>query len=67
MSLRHWLARLGFSFLIIAFALFWRGQKQWQAGDHGVRPVLWMASAGACVALGIVGVRLRHGPPQDEP
>ena len=61
MSVKAWLKRLGFSFFIIAFALFWRGQKQIQQGDRSVRPVVWMGAGVGCVILGSIGIRLRHG------
>ncbi len=61
MTPRAWLKRLAFSFLIIGFVLFWRGQKQIQSGDHSTSPYLWLSAAVACVVLGMIGVRLRHG------
>lgn len=65
MTLHAWIKRLAFSFFIIAFALFWRGQKSLQAGDRSVRPYFWMGGSVVCVILGSIGVRLRHtSPPQ---
>lgn len=65
MTPHAWLKRLAFSFLMIGFVLFWRGQKQIQGGSTGVQPYLWLLGAGICVILGLIGVRLRHGPPRD--
>lgn len=64
MTPRDWLKRLAFSFLIVAFAMFWRGQKQLRAGDQSAEPYLWISGACACVVLGLAGVRLRHARPK---
>lgn len=61
MSLLAWLRRLTFSFFIVAFALFWRGQKQIQAGDESIRAYAWIVAAVISVVLGVIGLRLRHG------
>lgn len=60
MSLRRWMARLAFSFFIVAFALFWRGQKRWQSGAQDWQAALLMAGGVACVIAGAIGVRMRH-------
>ncbi len=64
MSLQAWLKRLAFSLFIIAFALFWRGQKQIQAGDQSAGSYLWIVGAVVCVVLGSIGLRLRHQSPR---
>jgi hypothetical protein len=66
MTLHAWMKRLTFSFFIVAFALFWRGQKAQQAGDQSHRPYLWMGGAVLCVIAGSVGVRMRHTSPPEE-
>lgn len=60
MSLHAWLKRLAFPLFMIAFALFWRGQKELRAGDASLRPYLWISAAVVCVVVGSIGVRLRH-------
>ncbi len=51
--LRSWIARLGFSFIIIAFALGWTAREK-------PNPDPWFAGAVACLGIGIWGVRERH-------
>jgi hypothetical protein len=63
-SMRYWLGRLGFSFLIVGSALAWEafaaargdGMEQGRA-----RIVAYWAGAGACWVVGLIGIRIRHG------
>ena len=61
--MRKWLARLGFSFLILAAVLAWEGYQA-QTGRRGaVSPWrVWGCYAGAVVLFGagLRGVRQRH-------
>jgi len=62
--LRRWLARLTFSFLIIACVLLWTGYKDLTGDEtHPRRPVRALAcfiAGGACLALASAGMRERH-------
>jgi hypothetical protein len=55
--MRKWLARLSFSFLILAAVLAWEGHRAGQAGRNGL---LHYAGAVVLVGLGLVGLRERH-------
>ena len=55
--MRKWLARLAFSFLILAAVLAWSGR---QAGRRGDSPTVYYAAAAALGAAGIIGIRERH-------
>ncbi len=60
--MRRWLARLSFSFFLIACVLAWEAHKttatrQWRT--------MYTLGAAACVAMGVLGVRERHR--QDPP
>ena len=59
--MRQWLARLSFSFFVIAAVLAWEGYK---ATDRAEKVRASMCTAGTIVAvgLGIMGVRERHRP-----
>lgn len=63
--MRRWLARLSFSFIILAAVFAWEG---YQARAHGItaeersRAVYFWLAAGACGALGLLGIRERHRP-----
>lgn len=63
--MRPWLARLAFSFLIIAAYLFWTGYKAMHA-PPGLVPAwkiaLYFLAGGMCLALFFAGVRERHSP-----
>jgi hypothetical protein len=63
--MRPWLARLTFSFLIIAAFLFWTGYKA-MAGRLGPietwKIALYFLAGGMSLALFIAGLRARHGP-----
>lgn len=60
---RRWLARLSFSFLVIALFLAWAGYKRYQAGgSQGVdwRTLLdWFAAVVSAV-LAFAGISERH-------
>jgi len=60
---RRWLARLSFSFLVIAFFLAWEGYKRYQAtGSHGLEwhALLYWISAALSSVLAFVGISERH-------
>jgi hypothetical protein len=67
MRWRDWMVRFTFSFFIVAFALFWHGQRQYAAGDKSWRSTAWMGAGIACVLMGVTALRLRHTPPTDPP
>ena len=58
----RWLSRLSFSFLIIAAWLIWTAfhQANGLPGATGWRSVVYLCGAGASVALGLMGIRVRH-------
>ena len=58
-SMRWWLARLAFSFLIVALVVGYAGYKAQQRGE-GTRATIMMLGAAAGIALGIAGLRARH-------
>jgi hypothetical protein len=61
--MKDWLARLSFSFLIIAAVLVWTGYQGLNATGGQAAPwkiTLCFVGAGACIALFIAGVRQRH-------
>jgi hypothetical protein len=59
--MRRWLARLSFSFFILAAVLAWEAYKANGAGA-GARRTLYAVGAVVCLGLGLVGVRERHRP-----
>lgn len=61
MTFREVHGRLAFSFLIVAFALFWMGQQRIREGDRSLGPQLQIAGAIVCVGLGVAGLKARHG------
>lgn len=61
--MRRWLARLTFSFFILAAVFAW---EAYRARDgHEWRPILYLLAAMLCVLLGLAGVRERHRNPDD--
>ncbi len=59
--MRNWLARLSFSFLIIAAVLGWETYRGLQTGTLGVaRAALYLLAGGMAIGLGIMGIRERH-------
>ena len=55
--MHRWLARLAFSFLIVAALLAWSGRK---AASRGDSPTLYYAAVAVFGAAGIIGIRERH-------
>lgn len=55
--MQRWLARLAFSFLVLAAVLAWSGR---QAARRGESPTLRYGAAAVLGAAGILGVRARH-------
>lgn len=60
--MQTWLARLSFSFLILAAVCFWQGYKLEQRNDPGGRTnvVLLWSAGGLLLGLGLAGVKARH-------
>jgi hypothetical protein len=56
--MRRWLARLSYSFIIIAAVLLWQASKL-PVAEHG-RQNLYYLGALICIVLGAIGVRARH-------
>ena len=65
--MKLWLARLAFTFLVLALLLLWSAYKEittspapsrWRIG-------LYCVAAGLSIALSVRGMRERHGPRQD--
>ena len=64
-TMRRWLARLSFSFIIIACVLAYEAYKTMHAQESaaaGPRAMLLAAGAAVAFALGVAGVRERHRP-----
>jgi hypothetical protein len=62
MTLSRWLARLSFSFFILAFVLFWEFYKSSQdtSATSSATRTLYFIAAIACLTLGLIGTRIRH-------
>lgn len=62
MDVNRWLARLAFSFLILAGFLVWQAYRELTtlASPNGWRIGLYFVVAGVSVGLGVRGVRERH-------
>ncbi len=60
--MRGWLARLGFSFFVLAVVLFWSAYQWNKAEGPTARVVLYVVGGAACAAAGLAGVRERHRP-----
>ena len=59
--MRQWLARLSFSFLVVAAVLAWETYHGLQTGALGVgRAALYLVAAGMAIGLGFMGIRERH-------
>ena len=58
--MRHWLARLSFPFLILAFVLAWQAWKRSQEGAGGARVTVMYLAAALLVGAALAGVRERH-------
>jgi biotin transporter BioY len=68
--LKRWLARLAFSFLILAGLTGWTVYQAQQTGGWTVRSFLLACLAIVMGALGMTGLKLRHhliAPPMDDP
>lgn len=61
---RRWLARLSFSFLILAFFLAWEGYKRFKAagGSADGKTTLDFVAAAMSAVLAFTGLRERHRP-----
>ena len=61
--MRRWLARLAFSFILLAAVFAWEGNRV-RRGDRGPghewKMYAFFASAALCFGLGLRGVRERH-------
>jgi MYXO-CTERM domain-containing protein len=55
--MHKWVARLAFSFVVLAAVLAWSGRQAAQRGDSAT---LYYAAAALLGAAGIVGLRERH-------
>ena len=61
--MRRWLARLSFSFFLIACVFAWQAHKARETGEGArTRRMLYAGGAVVAVALGVAGVRERHRP-----
>jgi hypothetical protein len=58
--MRTWLARLSYTFIILAAVLLWQASKL-PASEQG-RRMLCYGGALACIVLGAMGIRTRHRP-----
>jgi len=59
--MRYWLARLSFSFLVVAFAMGWTAYRMGQQEPHRTTTIgIYYAAAIVCASLGLAGVRERH-------
>lgn len=61
--MRRWLARLGFSFILLTVVFAWEGYRI-RRGDRGPgqdwKAVAFFAAAAVCFGLGLRGIRERH-------
>jgi hypothetical protein len=57
--MHKWLARLAFSFLVLAAVLAWTGRQAARRGDNAT---ILYAAAAILGAAGIIGLRERHRP-----
>jgi len=57
--MQRWLARLAFSFLILAAVLAWSGRQAARRGDSATA---YYAAAALLGAAGVIGLRERHRP-----
>lgn len=58
--MRRWLARLGFSFFVLGFVLFWSAYQRSKTEGMTARVVFYVLGGAACAAAGLAGVRERH-------
>lgn len=59
-DLKHWLARLSFSLLILSGLCAWTVYQALPTTGWSVPTLLWLAGAIAAGFVGLVGVRMRH-------
>jgi hypothetical protein len=61
--MRHWLARLGFALLVLAFVFAWEGYRA-AAGERGPeakgKATWYYVGAALTGGLGLAGIRERH-------
>jgi hypothetical protein len=60
----RWLARLSFSFIIVALVLLWQAQRLWRESGRSISGTVLLCLVGAVAAgtLGAAGIRARHRP-----
>lgn len=67
--MRKWLARLSFSFLVLAAVFAWEGSRT-QRGDRGAgqpwQTYALFAAAAICFGLGLRGIQERHQQADDD-
>jgi hypothetical protein len=64
---RRWLERLAFSFILIAIVLVWECYKSLTGRSPAIgtgRLTIYMVGAACSFAMGILGIRSRHRPPE---
>ncbi len=61
--MRRWLARLAFSFFIIAAVLAWEAHRARNGPEW--RPILYLVAGLLAVLIGLAGVRERHRKADD--
>jgi hypothetical protein len=63
MTMKKWLSRLAFSFIVLAVVFAWEGYKI-RRGDHGPglewKQYAFFATAVVVFVLGLIGMRERH-------
>jgi hypothetical protein len=55
--MRRWLARLAFSFIILAAVLAWEGYQSPKSPDGQSATFAYFAGAGVCLVIGLLGIR----------
>jgi hypothetical protein len=68
-GMSRWLARLSFTFFVIAVLLFWQIYKALSDGSTTVtqgRLSLYILGCACAITLGAIGVRARHRPGGDD-
>ncbi len=58
--MNRWLARFGFSFIILAAVLAWEGYRASGASAGTLRIAMFLVGAAILFVLGLIGVRARH-------
>lgn len=59
--MRRWLARLGFSFIVIGLVLIWEIYNGTRDGTlRGTRLGLYYAGVVVCLGAGVAGMKERH-------